>query len=83
VAIYILIRLLRSSLILDSFQPIRLFRPSSLALFVLTFMYTPDLVTERGGAALKIDQQSTGAFSPPIVGNTGNIHIDGGTAKKP
>jgi hypothetical protein len=54
----------------------------ALALFVLTFMYTPDLVTERG-ATLRIDQQSTGALSPPIVGNTGNIHIEGGTAKTP
>ena len=55
----------------------------ALALFVLTFVYTPDLVkVQDGGTGLQINQKSTGPLSPPIIGNTGSIYIEGGTAQK-
>lgn len=55
----------------------------ALALFVLTFVYTPDLVQDHGGSAgIQINQKSTGPFSPPVIGNTGSIHIEGGTGQK-
>jgi hypothetical protein len=44
----------------------------ALALFVLTFVYTPDL--GKG----PINQTSTGALSPPIANNTGTVIIQGG-----
>ena len=48
----------------------------ALALFVLTFVYTPDLVKEEnGGVHVHIKQTSTGSFSPPIIGNKGPIYI--------
>jgi hypothetical protein len=58
----------------------------ALALFVLTFIFTPDLVKDQrdlGGA--QINQHSEGPLSPNIVGNKGNITIqgDGGQKKKP
>jgi hypothetical protein len=54
----------------------------ALALCVLTFVYTPDLVTDRGGSGLHINQKSEGPLSPPIVGNKGNIEIQGGSGQK-
>jgi hypothetical protein len=54
----------------------------ALALFVLTFVYTPDLVTDHGSSAVQINQKSEGPLSPPIVGNTGNIEIQGGDGRK-
>ena len=55
----------------------------ALALFVLTFVYTPDLVKDQdGGTGIQIKQQSTGSFSPPIIGNTGTIHIEGRASEK-
>lgn len=53
----------------------------ALALFVLTFMYTPDHVTDQGHTGVRINQTSGGPLSPPIVGNTGNIRIEGGNGK--
>jgi hypothetical protein len=49
----------------------------ALALFVLTFIYTPDLAT-----GLSITQNSSGPQSPPIAGNSGTIIINGGETKK-
>jgi hypothetical protein len=56
----------------------------ALALFVLTFVYTPDLVKDQNGSAagVQINQKSTAPLSPPIIGNTGSIHIEGGTEQK-
>lgn len=55
----------------------------ALALFVLTFVYTPDLVKDQdSNARVQINQKSTGPLSPPIVGNTGSIHIEGDAAEK-
>lgn len=55
----------------------------ALALFVLTFVYTPDLVNDQDtGTRLQINQKSTGPLRPPIVGNSGSIHIEGGTGQK-
>ena len=54
----------------------------ALALFVLTFVYTPDLVTAQGGSGVQIDQHSEGPFSPPIAGNKGNITIQGETGQR-
>jgi len=54
----------------------------ALALFVLTFVYTPDLVTAEGSPRVQINQRSEGPLSPPIVGNTGNITIQGETGPK-
>lgn len=51
----------------------------ALALFVLTFIYTPDLVTDQGKI---IHQESRGPLSPPIVGNTGSIEIHSGDGQK-
>jgi hypothetical protein len=50
----------------------------ALALFLLTFVYTPDLVADSGGPKVEIDQSSSGALSPPIVGNSGDITIGAG-----
>ncbi|CAO3435557.1 hypothetical protein [Azospirillum doebereinerae] len=50
----------------------------ALALFVLTFVYTPDLVTAQDAGpapAASIEQQSSGPCSPPINGNSGSITI--------
>jgi hypothetical protein len=57
----------------------------ALALFVLTFIYTPDLVEGQNGASPQIIQHSKGPLSPPIVGNSGtiNIHGDNGQKKHP
>ena len=54
----------------------------ALALFVLTFVYTPDLVTNQGSSKPTITQSSTGQLSPPIVNNSGTITVQGnGVAK--
>jgi hypothetical protein len=51
----------------------------ALALFVLTFVYTPDLVKDQiPDSGAQINQSSKGSLSPPIVGNTGTITIQGG-----
>jgi len=55
---------------------------SALALFALTFVYTPDLVKDQRTPEVNIRQQSEGSLSPPIVGNTGTIHIEGETGQK-
>jgi hypothetical protein len=49
----------------------------ALALFVLTFTYTPDLATN-----VQIEQTSTGDLSPPIVNNQGTITIEDGVQKQ-
>jgi hypothetical protein len=54
----------------------------ALALFVLTFVYTPDLVTDQG-AGLQIHQESHGSLSPPVAFNKGNIVINGGEGSTP
>ena len=55
----------------------------ALALFVLTFVYTPDLVKDQdAGTAQQINQKSTGPLGPPVIGNTGSIHIEGGNGQK-
>jgi hypothetical protein len=54
----------------------------ALALFVLTFVYTPDLVADHSNSVLQINQKSEGPLSPPIVGNTGKIEIRGGDGRK-
>ena len=51
----------------------------ALALFVLTYMHTPDLVmghVHLEGAT--INQTSTGPGSPPVVVNSGTMDIRGG-----
>jgi hypothetical protein len=48
----------------------------ALALFVLTFVYTPDLVKDQN-TSVQINQTSNGPLSPPIIGNTGTINIEG------
>jgi hypothetical protein len=54
----------------------------ALALFVLTFVYTPDLVQNQGrDSRIQINQTSKGVLSPPIVNNTGTITIQGGTGQ--
>lgn len=50
----------------------------ALALFVLTFVYTPDLVTAQDAAPSTVIQSSSGKLSPPINGNSGNITIQDG-----
>lgn len=55
----------------------------ALALFVLTFVYTPDLVTpdlvaDPGRPGTQINQSSSGPLSPPIANNKGTITIQGG-----
>lgn len=50
----------------------------ALALFVLTFVYTPDLVADRGRPGTHIDQSSSGPLSPPIANNFGTITIQNG-----
>jgi hypothetical protein len=55
----------------------------ALALFVLTFVYTPNLASEGGGFPVQINQKSEAPLSPPIVNNTGNIHIEGGNGQRP
>ena len=54
----------------------------ALALFVLTFVYTPDLVTERAEVGPQIRQESKGSLSPNIVGNKGTVEIRGGDTQK-
>jgi hypothetical protein len=54
----------------------------ALALFVLTFVYTPDLVTGQGNSEPRIKQESMGTLSPNIIGNTGNIQINSGNGQK-
>ena len=49
----------------------------ALALFVLTFVFTPDLVTDQGRSGAQIKQHSAGRLSPPIIGNTGSITTKG------
>jgi len=58
----------------------------ALALFVLTFVYTPDLVKDEGASSgTKINQRSKGPMSPNIVGNKGSVTIqdDAGQKKNP
>ncbi|WP_376960747.1 hypothetical protein ABNQ39_22570 [Azospirillum sp. A26] len=50
----------------------------ALALFVLTFVYTPDLVTGHDAGPTNVIQSSTGDASPPISGNSGSITIHNG-----
>src|SRR4051812_3700123 len=44
----------------------------ALALFVLTFVYTPDLVTAQAASGAQINQHTEGPLSPAVVGNKGN-----------
>jgi hypothetical protein len=56
----------------------------ALALFVLTYVYTPDLVKDQvipSGAQIK--QDSEGPLSPNIVGNKGTITIQGDQKQNP
>jgi len=46
----------------------------ALALFVLTFIYTPDLVEHSNSTLI---QSSTGPLSPPIGTNSGTVNIRG------
>lgn len=48
----------------------------ALALFVLTFVYTPNLLNEPPKPPVII-QQSSGSLSPPIVNNSGSITLQG------
>lgn len=50
----------------------------ALALFVLTFVYTPDLLTGQDPAPPVVIQSSSGKLSPPINGNSGTITIQDG-----
>ena len=50
----------------------------ALALFVLTFVYTPDLVADPRRPGPHINQSSSGILSPPIVNNSGTITIQNG-----
>jgi hypothetical protein len=52
----------------------------ALALFVLTFVYTPDLVRDQN-TSVQINQISKGTLSPPIIGNNGTIKIEGGNGQ--
>jgi hypothetical protein len=54
----------------------------ALALFVLTFVYTPDLVKDRSTSGSQIIQHPEGPLSPPITNNSGAIHIEGETGQK-
>jgi len=55
----------------------------ALALFLLTFVYTPDLVEDGSvPSGTQIKQSSKGPRSPNIVGNTGNVTIQGSRDKK-
>jgi hypothetical protein len=54
----------------------------ALALFVLTFAYTPDLVTAQSSSRVQIKQHSEGPLSPPVVGNMGTITIQGESGQK-
>ena len=48
----------------------------ALALFVLTYVFTPDLVKDQGSSdGTQIKQHSEGPLSPPIVDNKGSITI--------
>ncbi len=49
----------------------------ALALFVLTFVYTPDLVASGVATGGSINQSSSGNGSPPILDNKGTIIING------
>jgi hypothetical protein len=54
----------------------------AIALFALTFVYTPDLVVDQDISKNKINQSSSGPLSPPIANNKGQIIIQGtGTGK--
>jgi hypothetical protein len=53
----------------------------SLALFVLTFVYTPDLVTGEGGSGPQIRQKSTGEQSLNIIANTARSRSMAGAIK--
>jgi hypothetical protein len=54
----------------------------ALALFALTFVYTPDLARDHGNLGLQIHQESKGPLSPPIVGNKGTVTIQGDTVQQ-
>jgi hypothetical protein len=47
----------------------------ALALFVVTYVYTPDLAPAAGEGGTSITQSSTGNASPPIVNNSGSVTI--------
>jgi hypothetical protein len=49
----------------------------ALALFVLTFVYTPDLLADQGSSKPALIQSSTGDLSPPIANNSGTVNIQG------
>jgi hypothetical protein len=53
----------------------------ALALFVLTFVYTPDLVADQASSNPEVRQSSTGDFNPPIYNNSGTITVQGGGKK--
>jgi hypothetical protein len=54
----------------------------ALALFVLTFVYTPDLISDQDQPKTTTKQSSTGDLSPPIVDNKGQIIIQGNSLQK-
>lgn len=54
----------------------------ALALFVLTFLFTPNLVTGQQSGQTQIIQHSEGRLSPPSVGNHGTIIIQDETGAK-
>jgi hypothetical protein len=49
----------------------------ALALFLLTYVYTPALTTDHDHSKPIITQSSTGVLSPPILNNSGTIIIHG------
>jgi hypothetical protein len=55
----------------------------ALALFLLIFVYTPDLVKNQGSpSGPQIRQHSEGPLSPNILGNKGRITIQGNIDQK-
>jgi hypothetical protein len=55
----------------------------ALALFLLTFVYTPDLVKDQDiPDRTQINQRSEGSMSPNIVGNKGDITIQDDARQK-
>lgn len=55
----------------------------ALALFVLTFVYTPDLATSPQTPPAPITQTSSGNNSPPIANNSGIVTIQNSPAPPP
>jgi hypothetical protein len=50
----------------------------ALELFVLTCVYTPDLVSDQAVSKPAVTPSSTGDLSPPIYKNSGTINVQGG-----